>query len=465
MGRNRKCDTGHDVSWRWAWKPVGKKRPMKLKSGDGLCDALRGVRVINIGDSLTHQLVETWRARRIASSWPVPDGYAYKKSEEGHLSKEIDLANEFARQTRGGRRRRRLGPHKEAREAAEREARQRSDADEQCANGATFQFIEPQRPWSLVPWAFQEHDPSVAKCGVAFRNQTRDFATHKASELSVWRAVFGKGAIEKDKKKREKRKQRHKAERTRMAVVYNCFAHLESIALEVMNCYAEEAPDRFPTRAAAHKLALADVVAWWRFELAAMARALRTSADRARDELGIELRSFYRTSPPAADRWVHRARYEVKRGDKAKQALAPALKFKAVDEKAFDKLARNVERLAAGSVATTEWARAEGGGAAAPLAVVAELASPPAGEDEYGHEVVDVANGAAAAAFLAAGHGVIDVAAMLGLRVDAHPGSTAGGTDGLHFCMPGPLDYALDLVLARVGSAFDSVVPEIDAPH
>ena len=39
----------------------------------------------------------------------------------------------------------------------------------------------------------------------------------------------------------------------------------------------------------------------------------------------------------------------------AKQALAPALKFKAVDEKAFDKLARNVERLAAGSVATTEF--------------------------------------------------------------------------------------------------------------
>ena len=117
---------------------------------------------------------------------------------------------------------------------------------------------------------------------------------HKASELSVWRAVFGKGAIEKDKKKREKRKTRHKAERTRMAVVYNCFAHLESIArfprpagscvfvllarcrarlawtypydfaimrdillpntpstqaLEVMNCYAEEAPDRFPTSA------------------------------------------------------------------------------------------------------------------------------------------------------------------------------------------------------------------------
>ena len=65
MGRNRKCDTGHDVSWRWAWKPVGKKRPMRLKSGDGLCEALRGTRVINIGDSLTHQLVETWRVSRV----------------------------------------------------------------------------------------------------------------------------------------------------------------------------------------------------------------------------------------------------------------------------------------------------------------------------------------------------------------------------------------------------------------
>ena len=200
-------------------------------------------------DAIDATATKRRRARRIASSWPIPDGFAYKKSEEGHLTKEIDAANEFARQSRGGRRRRRLGPHKEARENAEREARQRSDADERCSNGAAFQFIEPQRPWSLVPWAFQEHDPSVAKCGAAFRNQTRDFATHKASELSVWRAVFGKGAIETNKRKREKRKKRHEAESTRMAVVYNCFAHLESIALEVMNCYAEEAPDRFPTSA------------------------------------------------------------------------------------------------------------------------------------------------------------------------------------------------------------------------
>ena len=371
---------------------------------------------------------------------------------------------------------------------------------------------------------------------MAFRNQTRDFATHaaasvdpphavaatlehhrhKASELSVWRAVFGKGAIETNKKKREKRKKRHEAERTRMAVVYNCFAHLESIArfprpvgscvFVLARCRARHSTAQHAIdagarghellrRGGARPLPDARGCAQARTRRRRRVVALRArrhgprathvggpGAGRARHRAPVVLphvaagrgplgapRALRGTffgvlfrSPQTPSRRDPLQKTQAKRGDKAKQALAPALKFKAVDEKAFDKLARNVERLAAGSVATTEWARAEGGGAAAPLAEVAELASPPAGEDEYGHEVVDVANGAAAAAFLAAGHGVIDVAAMLGLRVDAHPGSTAGGTDGLHFCMPGPLDYALDLVLSRVGSAFDSVVPEID---
>ena len=62
-----------------------------------------------------------------------------------------------------------------------------------------------------------------------------------------------------------------------------------------------------------------------------------------------------RERPPRRRRRDPPQKTQAKRGDKAKQALAPALKFKAVDEKAFDKLARNVERLAAGSVATTEF--------------------------------------------------------------------------------------------------------------
>lgn len=312
MHRDRKCDTGRDASWRWAWRPHGAKKPMRLRSDDGLCAALKGVRVINFGDSLTHQLVETWRARRIARDWPVPANFTYVHGKDDGNEDGLALANNFSRQTRGGRRR--LGPKKRAHEEAERAARQRVGDAERCANGAAFQFVEPQRPWSLVPHAFREHDPSVVGCGVSFRNQTADFATHKASEYSIWRAIFGKDAVEKDKKKREKKRVRHERERVRAAVVYNCFAHIGSVALEVAECYAREAPDRFNSTRAAYKLALADVASWWRFEAAAMARALSVVAVKARDLLGVELRSFYRTSPPAADRWLHRARYEVRFG-------------------------------------------------------------------------------------------------------------------------------------------------------
>ena len=39
---------------------------------------------------------------------------------------------------------------------------------------------------------------------------------------------------------------------------------------------------------------------------------------------------------------------------------------------------------------------------------------------------------------------------MLGMRVDAHPASKTGLGDNLHFCMPGPVDYALDVVAKAV---------------
>ena len=58
-------------------------------------------------------------------------------------------------------------------------------------------------------------------------------------------------------------------------------------------------------------------------------------------------------------------------------------------------------------------------------------------------------NDMSVAAFRAAGHSVIDHECMLGQRIDAHPSSMTGSAqdDALHFCMPGPVDYALDNLL------------------
>ena len=63
-----------------------------------------------------------------------------------------------------------------------------------------------------------------------------------------------------------------------------------------------------------------------------------TPSTQARDELGIELRSFYRTSPPAADRWVHRARYEVRFS--ASFAMARAAVVRPASTRRLDPAAR-----------------------------------------------------------------------------------------------------------------------------
>ena len=52
-----------------------------------------------------------------------------------------------------------------------------------------------------------------------------------------------------------------------------------------------------------------------------------------------------------------------------------------------------------------------------------------------------------------AGHGIIDLEWMLGVRVDAHPGPSLPKHpqgDRLHFCLPGVPDYALDAMLFAI---------------
>ena len=67
------------------------------------------------------------------------------------------------------------------------------------------------------------------------------------------------------------------------------------------------------------------------------------------------------------------------------------------------------------------------------------------------HQKVAWFNDAARAAFAAQGHAVIDQEQMLGVRVDANPASFDGrDRDTLHFCMPGPSDWAMDVVIRRI---------------
>ena len=72
---------------------------------------------------------------------------------------------------------------------------------------------------------------------------------------------------------------------------------------------------------------------------------------------------------------------------------------------------------------------------------------------EYGHDLYAGVNDLSVSAFLAAGHGIIDLEWMLGVRVDAHPGPSLPKHpqgDHLHFCLPGVPDYALDAMLFAI---------------
>ena len=70
MPRDVKCRD--DNSWRWQWRPAGDAAPLSMMGAAELCATLGGVRVLSLGDSLSHQLVETFRVRRLERDFAVP---------------------------------------------------------------------------------------------------------------------------------------------------------------------------------------------------------------------------------------------------------------------------------------------------------------------------------------------------------------------------------------------------------
>ena len=481
MQRDVKCRD--DNSWRWQWRPAGDAAPLSMMGAAELCATLGGVRVLSLGDSLSHQLVETFRVRRLERDFAVPASFGKSdtsggksdgksaatsdgtsggkgdgrraandpvarptgdagertKNDPGAGSKNDPGGSErrdagrsrsdarrnggtFVLGRSGGRRAAGAGARDGLRQAGDqthqsRHARRLRNAevfDARVANatrcpagqpgaGSTFEFTEPQRPWSLVPHEFRSSVAAFEPCVDAFKRKPGNFGVNHADIDELFDTVAA-----------------HMDPGTaRRAVLYNCFAHLDEVARDLAACYSAEAPDR---GAVALSVARRDVLVWWRRELAEMAVALRRVSLKAAALLGMDVRVFYRTSPPASDRWVWSSRYA-----KAHDLEAPE----------------------------APWAK-PGGGCGAPLPDAAAVYDPPPGADEYGHEAFDLINAAAVAAFDAAGHSVVDVATMLGQRVDAHPASRDGGSsDALHFCIPGPLDYVLDLVLRRVRDEFE----------
>ena len=160
------------------------------------------------------------------------------------------------------------------------------------------------------------------------------------------------------------------------------------------------------------------MLVYWRLENEAMADALRRLAVRAWRERGMDVRVWYRTSPPTGERWI-----------------------------------RYGERYDHPPHGNPSWFKPRGG-VLSPIGA-SDVRHPPEGVDEYRHGLWQRVNAASVAAFSAVGHGIIDDVEMLGRRQDAHPGSHNGEGDTVHYCLPGPIDYALDEVIRVLRRSFD----------
>lgn len=190
-------------------------------------------------------------------------------------------------------------------------------------------------------------------------------------------------------------------------IVFNEFAHVAKIIWSaVEKCYDDE-----------HE-AVRKVLQWWRVQMRAKARAFASTRARV----------FYRTSPPAGDRFI---------GPNHPQT-APL----------------NIEN-----------ARSSGDEKGPPDLTYSDIlenyGSDEAVDDDddsgdiqrsshYFHDIVEELNAMGKEEFRAAGHGVVDLEDMIGVRQDGHPASLTGVGDKLHYCMPGVPDYSLEATLDQM---------------
>ena len=196
----------------------------------------------------------------------------------------------------------------------------------------------------------------------------------------------------------------------RLVVVYNQMAHIHYFITLVQQCYAAEmqmgGSGTTDSRTAsvddesATSAAVRDVLRYWAGDQARWARLL---ANLTADDPSTDV--FLRTSPPAADTFC------------AKSA----------------------------------------GASRTPIDASALAHGVMTGRGEYSHQYVYWMNDMMRSAFRAQGHGVIDVETMLGVRVDAYPCSKDGAGDKLHFCQPGPVDWALDVMVRQISRGATSI--------
>jgi len=164
--------------------------------------------------------------------------------------------------------------------------------------------------------------------------------------------------------------------------------------------------------------AVRKVLQWWRVQMRAKARAFASTRARV----------FYRTSPPAGDRFIgpnHPQTAPLNIEDarsNGDEKGPPGLTYSDILENYGSDEAVDDDDDSA------------------------DIQRP----SQYFHNIVKDVNAMGKEEFRAAGHGVVDLEDMIGVRQDGHPASLTGVGDMLHYCMPGVPDYSLEATLDQM---------------
>ena len=284
-------------------------------------------------------------------------------------------------------------------------------------------FIAQAFRWILSASDFASSDARGETCAQALRADPSSFGLVVVPASHVLRMVVGAAWIPHGRRRGTRQDE--------VRVVLNQFAHVHGLVAKLTRCYGEAGIGQDestsgdyrlnPYNSEAYRLAARDVMRFWGDDQVRWASLLQeiqanlsssssAAASRVYSSEGgegtprpLRVRTYYRTSLPACDSFCTSPRGAPRHPINASTLLMTAMSHTA-DAKAND----------------------------------------------YSHSLVFALNDVSRTAFRARGHGVIDAEVMMGMRVDAYPASYDGQGDKLHFCQPGPPDWALDVVVRRI---------------
>jgi len=184
----------------------------------------------------------------------------------------------------------------------------------------------------------------------------------------------------------------------RLIVLYNQMMHIHVLISKLCECYRGEGL----TSEHADSLAARDALRFWAHDQAQWAIALSEARRNLTAATGVAVELYYRTTGAASCDYFCEAPNGAPRTPVHPAAVAAAV-------------------MRTGTTTAL-----------------------------FSHQYVYWANDVCRAAFTAQGFEVLDHEGMLSVRPDAHPASFNGTGDKLHFCQPGPADWALDAAVRRI---------------